>query len=163
VIGPFLDDRRAYLDAVVRPLQDAKEVVYVVPGSDAEDYVQRRFPHKRPRRVGNGLARVGSVRRFLHGLPLVFQRGRAKGVALTLHFRFTGAEQLEGTVEIRNQKLVVREGLQGEPDLSVTADSRTWLAFTAKERGLAGALLSRRIRLRGSPKHLLAFGRCFPS
>ncbi|MBI4694481.1 MAG: 4Fe-4S binding protein [Gammaproteobacteria bacterium] len=163
VIGPFLDDRRAYLDAVVRPLQDAKEVVYVVPGSDAEDYVQRRFPHKRPRRVGNGLARVGSVRRFLHGLPLVFQRGRAKGLALTLHFRFTGAEQLEGTVEIRDQKLAVREGLHGEPDLAVTADSRTWLGFTAKERGLVGALLSRRIRLRGSPKHLLAFGRCFPS
>ena len=27
------------------------EAVYIVPGSDAEDYLARRFPHKKTRRV----------------------------------------------------------------------------------------------------------------
>ncbi len=45
----------------------------------------------------------------------------------------------------------------------MTADSRTWLRFLAKEQGIVGALLRRKIRLQGSPKLLLAFGNCFPS
>ena len=33
-----------------------------------------------------------------------------------------------------------------------------WMRFLARERGLL-----RKIRLRGNPRLLLAFGRCFPS
>jgi hypothetical protein len=47
--------------------------------------------------------------------------------------------------------------------MQVTADSRTWLGFLAKERNLGWALLRRKIRLKGSPRLLLAFGKCFPS
>ncbi|MGW0840640.1 hypothetical protein ACWD26_10825 [Streptomyces sp. NPDC002787] len=46
VIGPWLDDRKAHLTQVVRPLMDKEETVYVVPGSDAEQHVADRFPHK---------------------------------------------------------------------------------------------------------------------
>jgi len=52
---------------------------------------------------------------------------------------------------------------EGEADLRVTADSETWLGFLAKERSLLWALLRRRIRIKGSPKLLVAFGKCFPS
>ena len=51
----------------------------------------------------------------------------------------------------------------GKPDLSVTADSETWLRFLRKEAGLPFAVLMRRVRLKGSPRLLLAFGRCFPA
>src|SRR6516162_5509836 len=54
VIGPFLTDRKGFLEEVVEPLRAKEEPVYVVPGSDAEAYVAKRFPHKRPRRVGGG-------------------------------------------------------------------------------------------------------------
>ena len=64
VIGPFLTDRSGYLQEVVRPLQEKEETVYVVPGSDAEAYVARRFPHKRIKRVGSGL-RTRTVPGFL--------------------------------------------------------------------------------------------------
>jgi len=37
------------------------------------------------------------------------------------------------------------------------------LGFLAKEKNLPWALLTRRIKLRGNPKWLLAFGKCFPS
>jgi hypothetical protein len=48
-------------------------------------------------------------------------------------------------------------------DLRVTADSETWLGFLAKERSLLWALLRRKIRIKGSPRLLVAFGKCFPS
>src|SRR6266498_4553475 len=162
VIGPYLTDKASHLREVVRPLQEKEETVYVVAGSDAEDHVARRFPLKTVKRVGNGL-RPRSIQRFLSGLSLTFQPGKASTLNAVYHFTFTGKEQKEATVSIRHGTLQVQDGHQGEADLRVTADSETWLGFLAKERSLLWALLRRRIRIKGSPKLLMAFGKCFPS
>jgi ferredoxin len=163
VIGPFLTNRKGYLEEVVDPLQKKHETVYVVPRSDAEDYVARRFPHKQTKRVANGLAGEGSIRSFLRGLEYVFQRGRSEGLNATFHFTFTGQEDVKATVVIREKTVRVDEGHVGKPDLGLIADSRTWLRYLRKEANLVWALLTRKIRIQGSPKLLLAFGRCFPS
>jgi len=162
VIGPYLTDKAGHLRQTVRPLQEKEETVYVVAGSDAEEHVASRFPHKKAKRVGNGL-RPRSIQRFLSGLALTFQPGKAAGLNAVYHFTFTGKEQQEATVSIRDGTLQVRDGHEGEADLRVTADSETWLGFLAKERSLLWALLRRRIRIKGSPKLLVAFGKCFPS
>ncbi len=162
VIGPFLTDRKDFLKEVVKPLQDKVETVYVVPGSDAEGYVPRRFPHKKTKRVSNGL-RPHSIRGFLSSLPYVFQRQQAEGLDAIYHFTFTGDEESKATVVIRNKTIEVQDGHLGTPDIHVIADSRTWLDLLAKERSIVWALLRRRIRIKGSPRLLLAFGRCFPS
>ena len=163
VIAPFLTDRKDFLNTVVKPLQDKVETVYVVPGSDAEDYVARRFPHKTTKRVSNGLAGQGTIRAFLRGLNLVFQRGKSEGLNATYHFTFTGQEEVKPTVVIRDQKLAVSDGHLGTPDFRLTSDTQTWLRFLRKEANLVWALLSRKIRMHGSPRLLLAFARCFPS
>ncbi len=80
----------------------------------------------------------------------------------TFHFTFTGDEQRKATIMIRNKKITAREGHIGEPNLQVTVDTKTWLGFLAKEKNLVWALLRRKIRLKGSPKLLIAFGKCFP-
>jgi Fe-S-cluster-containing hydrogenase component 2 len=162
VIGPFLNDRGKYLKDVVRPLQEKKETIYVVSNSDAEAYVAGRFPHKTTKRVSNGL-RSTSIKGFLRGLPLVFQREQSEGLDATYHFTFTGEETCEATVVIKNKAIQVHDGHVGISDLRVTADSRTWLGFLMKERNLLWALITRRIRIKGSPRLLKAFGRCFPS
>jgi Fe-S-cluster-containing hydrogenase component 2 len=161
VIGPYLDDQPAYLKETVRPLQQKEETVYVLPGSDAEAHVARRFPRKTAKQVGNSL-RPRTIQGFLDGLSLVFQPGRADGLDATYHFTFTGAEPRRATVVIRDRTLQVQDGHHGQADLHVTADSQTWLGFLAKERSLVWSLLTRKIRLQGSPRHLLAFRRCFP-
>ncbi|MGA3092938.1 MAG: SCP2 sterol-binding domain-containing protein [Terriglobales bacterium] len=163
VIAPFLTDRKQYLEAVVKPFQNKPETVFVVRESDAEDYVARRFPNKKTKRVWNGLAGQGSIRAFLRGLNFAFQRGRSEGIKATYHFTFTGQEELKATVVIQNQTLQISDGHSGRPDLRVIADSETWLRFLRKEANLVWALLRRKIRIQGSPKLLLAFGRCFPS
>jgi Fe-S-cluster-containing hydrogenase component 2 len=162
VIGPYLTDKAGHLREVVRPLQEKQETVYVVAGSDAEEHVARRFPLKTIKRVGNGL-RPRSIQRFLSGLHLTFQPGKAAKVNAVYHFTFTGKEPMEATATIRDDTLQVRHGHQGKADLLVTADSETWLGFVAKERSLFWALLRRKIRIKGSPRLLVAFGKCFPS
>ena len=162
VIGPYLADKPAFLADVVRPLTEKPETIYVVPGSDAEEHVARRFPAKKTKRVGNGL-RVRKIASFLRGLPLSFQPGKSKGLSAVYHFAFTGREERQATITIRDGNLTVEAGHLGQADLRVTADSETWLGFLAKERSLVWALLTRKIRLKGSPRLLVAFGKCFPS
>ena len=187
VIGPFLADRKTHLKEVVRPLQDKEETIYVAKNSDAEDHVAKRFPHKKIKHVGNSL-RPNSIQLFLNGLPLVFQPGKSAGLNATFHFTFTtrlsstlrlgstelaevrpegsssksGHEQRHATVVIQEQKISVKEGHVGQPDLHITADSQTWIGFLRKEKNVVWALLRRKIRLDGPLKLLVAFGKCFP-
>lgn len=161
VIGPFLDDRRGFLEEVVDPLKAKEEPVYVIPGSDAESHVTRRFPWKTIRRV-RGL-RAGSIPGFLFGLRLTFQREAAKGLSATYHFTFTGRESAEATVTIRDRSLTVQDGHDGEAQVRITADSDTWLGFLAGTRSLVWAMIRRKIRVQGPLRLLVAFGKCFPS
>jgi len=164
VIAPFLTNRKQFLEEVVRPLQDKRETVYVVPDSDPEEYVARRFPHKKTKRVANGLA-AGQfgIRSFLRGLSFSFQREKSSGLNSTFHFTFTGQETVKATVVIRNKTVEVADGHLGSPDVRITADTETWLRFLRKEANLIWALLRRKIRIQGPPRLLMAFGRCFPS
>lgn len=162
VIMPFISNKPQFLKQVLKPLTEKEEVIYVVPGSDAEEYVPKRFPKKSVKRVSNGI-RPKHIDGFLFGLKLIFQPGQSKGLDAVYHFRFTGREQRDATVVIRGQAVAVSEGLEGKANLTIRADTATWIGFLAKERSLVWALLRRKIILHGSPKLLLAFGKCFPS
>lgn len=162
VIGPFLTDRPGYLKDVVRPLQDKKETVYVIKDSDAESYVQKRFPHKKTKVVGSGI-KPTSIRGFIEGLPLVFQRNQSGGINATYHFTFTGEEPYKATVVIRDKTLQVNEGHSGSADIRIIADSKIWLGFLGKERSIIWSLLTRKVRVKGPLKLLKQFDKCFPS
>lgn len=162
VIGPFKADRKGFLNETLRPLQEKEETVYVVPHSDAEEHVTKRFPHKTVKHV-RGTLLPRTIAGFLCGMRYTFQMGQSKGLNAVYHFTFTGKEPHTATVVIRNQTLRVADGHEGTPDLRLTADGATWLGFLAKERSLLWALLRRKIRIKGSPRLLVAFGKCFPS
>jgi epoxyqueuosine reductase QueG len=162
VIGPYLASKKNFADDVMRPLQAKLEPVYVVRGSDAEAHVRKRYPHKTIRPV-RGLLRPRSIASLLFGMRVSFQRHAAGKLDAIYHFVFTGKESAEATVTIRDGKITVENGLLGKPSLKVMADSETWLGLLAGERNLLWALLTRRVRLQGNPKWLLAFKRCFPS
>jgi ferredoxin-NADP reductase/Fe-S-cluster-containing hydrogenase component 2 len=162
VIGPYLHDRQRHLTEVVRPLQERAEPVYVVAGSDAEAVARRKFKNKTVKPVGSGL-KARSIAGLLNFMPFVFQPNQSRGLNATFHFSFTGAEKREATITIKNRTLDIKDGLAGKPDMHVTADAKTWLGFLAKEKGLPWALITRKIRFKGNPRLLLAFGKCFPS
>src|SRR2546423_2846715 len=132
-IGPFLADRKTHLKEIVPPLQEKEETIYVTRNSDAEDHVAKRFPHKKIKHVGNSL-RPNSIQLFLNALPHVFQPGKAAGLSATFHFTFTGHEQRQATVVIREQKISVNDGHVCEPDLHGNAESPTWIGLLRKDR-----------------------------
>jgi ferredoxin-NADP reductase/Fe-S-cluster-containing hydrogenase component 2 len=162
VIGPYLDDKKRHLEEVVRPLQERAEPVYVVPGSDAEAVARRKFKNKTVKPVGSGL-RPRTIASLLYFMPFVFQPNQSRGLDATFHFSFTGAETKDATIIIKNRTLDIKDGLIGAPDIHVTADSETWLALLAQEKNLIRALFTRKVRLKGNPRLLLAFSKCFPS
>jgi ferredoxin len=161
VIDQYLSDKKKFVAEVVRPVQKKEETVYVVAGSDAEDSVPRRFPHKTVKPVPSGLTPT-SVHAFLQYLPHLFQRNKSKGLDAVYHFTFSGEESAAGTVTIRNQKVEVQTGLAGKPDIHITADSRTWLRFLAKEENIVWALIRRKVRVKGPIRLMKEFGKCFP-
>ena len=116
VIGPFLNDRKTFLKDTLRPLTEKEETVYVIAGSDAEEYAPRRFPMKKVKRVASGFRAV-SIEGFLAGLRLLFQPGKAEGLDAVYHFTFTGQEPKESTVIIRGGAVEVKNGHEGEADL----------------------------------------------
>jgi hypothetical protein len=54
VIEPYLDNRKGFMDLVLKPLQDKKETLYVLPNSTAKEYAERRYPHKPVKVVDGG-------------------------------------------------------------------------------------------------------------
>jgi ferredoxin-NADP reductase/Fe-S-cluster-containing hydrogenase component 2 len=161
VIGPYLRDKQRHLEEVVRPLQERPEPVYVVAGSDAEAVARRKFKNKTVKPVASGL-RPRTIDGLLNSMFYAFQPNQSRNLDATFHFTFTGAEERQATITIRNRTLDIQEGLVGEPDMQVTADAKTWLGFLAREKSLLLALVRRKIRLKGNPRLLLAFGKCFP-
>ena len=160
-IGEYLDDRKGFNRYRDR-FNTLPETIYAVKGSDAAEHVREHFPQKRLKLVSNGLHPL-SAAMFVESMPRVFQPNQSQGIDAVYHFSFTGSESLECTVTIRDKTLAVESGLKGKADLHVTADSDTWVKFLAKEASLVLALLTRKIRIKGSPKLMKDFGRCFPS
>jgi len=44
------------MDLVLRPLQDKKETLYVLPDSAAKEHAERRYPHKQVKVVDSGIS-----------------------------------------------------------------------------------------------------------
>ena len=162
VVGQFIKDRKSFIKEIVKPLKNKKETIYVVSKSDAGGHATRRFPHKKTKQVGNGL-RARTIQGFLDALPLLFQRNQSDGIDTTYHFTFTGEGEYKASVIIQNKSIDVQSEHVGKPDIHIIADSKTWLKFLAKEKNIVWALLTRKIRIKGSVRLLSAFGKCFPS
>jgi NAD-dependent dihydropyrimidine dehydrogenase PreA subunit len=161
VIGPFLDDKPAFVAETLKPLQQKREPVYVIPKSDAAEHVAKRFPHKQVRHVSG--IRPTTIDNFLGGLHIVFNPGRARDLDAVFHFTFTGDEPTVATVTIRGGKLGVARELLGKADCTVVADSKAWLGFLRKDRGLVWSIVRGKIRVSGRRRLLGAFARCFPA
>lgn len=165
MLSPFLDDRRGYLREVLDPLVIRDEQIFVVPGSDAESHVQKRFPHKKVRHVRSSL-RPGGVASFFDALDLIFQRNPAKGWRGVFHFDLaTGdddEQRVQHTVCIDDGTLQTSAGLVGEPDVSVVGDGQTWIDIVTGKRNPVMAVVLRKLKISGDRKLLDRFADCFP-
>src|ERR1700744_6524408 len=56
VIEPYLDDRKGFMDLVLKPLQEKKETLYLLPNSQAKAHAERRYPNKQVKVVNSGVS-----------------------------------------------------------------------------------------------------------
>jgi len=162
VMAPFLRDRKSFLQQVVRPLTERTEPVYVVQGSDAQEHVTRRFPHKRVRVVKSSL-RPTTPEGFFRAIPLSFQRGPAKGWRGTFHFELSGrAGPVVATVVVDDGTLEVTHTLTGTADVKVSGDGRAWIDLVTGRRSALRLIVTRRLTVSGDRSLLKKFAACFP-
>ncbi|MDH4184037.1 MAG: SCP2 sterol-binding domain-containing protein [Nitrospinota bacterium] len=157
----YEQDKRSFTQQVVEPFQEMVETVYTPHGSDAADFVRRKFPHKRVKEVSHGI-RPQSIASFIQALPHLFQPEASTGLSCVYHLNFTGEETGQWTVTVRDKTIKVLKGLQQTADVVVTADSRTWLGFLAKERNIVWAIITRKVKVTGGLERFKAFGALFP-
>lgn len=161
-IGEFIEDRKTYINLYQKRFRKLPEIIYAVKGSDADQHVRENFPEKTVKNISNGL-RPLSIEMFLGTLPRIFQANQSEGIDAVYHFSFTDNENIEGTVTIKDKKIIVEDGLKGTSNLHVTADSQSWIRFLAKEANLLFMLVTRKIKIKGSPKLMKDFAKCFPA
>jgi ferredoxin len=162
VISPFLEDRSAFIDDIVKPLMDKKETLYVIKGSDADESVPRKFPHKTIRHVRAG-RHTDSVPGHLFNLRLSFQRGQAKGLDLRVHWTFTGSRPQMATVHIKGKLLDINQRQHvGEAAIHVVVDAALWFDILNRNVELDDAIDDKRLVVHGDIAHFRDYMRCFP-
>ncbi|WP_128893823.1 SCP2 sterol-binding domain-containing protein [Longirhabdus pacifica] len=160
VIGQYIDRKKEFVNSVLKPLQNKEETLYITKNSDARAYAQKRYPHKKVKIVHSGL-RASSVASFYLYLPHTFQRKKAKTMDATYHFIFYGKEEMQFTVNISKGEITTEKKLVGEADLTVIADSETWIDVLNGDKKLLWALLARKLKINGPISLMKSFRRCF--
>ncbi len=155
IIHHYHADKKAYVQEIVKPLREKEEPVYVNKGTRAESIAKRN--KYKELRYAHFHMRPRSVAQFLMGIKLVFDPLKGKGVEVTIHFEFTGKEKVSATVTISKGRLEVHDGLIGKANLRAKVDSETWVAFLNGERSLFRAIITRKLRIKGNPIHLMRF------
>jgi alkanesulfonate monooxygenase SsuD/methylene tetrahydromethanopterin reductase-like flavin-dependent oxidoreductase (luciferase family) len=95
-------------------------------------------------------------------MPLVFRRDRAAGERALYRVDLSGDGGGSWWVRVEGGDCqVLRDDPGVKPDVRIRSDAETWVELAKGERGRASALLSRRLRVSGSPRKAARFQRLF--
>ncbi len=148
VLAPFLEDKVAFRKAYVEPLQKKKETVYVLPRSDAEDWLEKRFPEKTAKRVRWTIDAQDPFS-FMFNLTLTFQRGKARGLDACYHVTFPDLGGTTATIEIRKGMLSIDFAEAGTADVKLTMESARFARLFEHGFDLEGALHDGVVKVEG--------------
>lgn len=160
VLGAFLKDRVAYNRETVQPFKDKRETVYVLPGSDAEQSVPKRYPHKTATRVG-WMLDAADIFTFLFNLTFTFQRRQAKGRDVVCNLTVEGETPVEASLRIADGRFEATFWHAPEADLHVTATAADFMAAFRHDFDFEDALSTHRLRIDGEAARFEALVRCF--
>ncbi len=162
VIAPYLDDKIAYSEKYVTPLQQSSEKVYVLPDSDAQEIVATRFKTKTSKQVRWNI-RATDIFSFLFNITLTFQRRKAGNLNATYHLNFTGDMPLDATITIAKRRIEVEFGKTGTADMTITTSPEKWMQFLDHGFDLDQAVQEGHIEIDGPAALLAQLANCFPT
>jgi alkanesulfonate monooxygenase SsuD/methylene tetrahydromethanopterin reductase-like flavin-dependent oxidoreductase (luciferase family) len=124
--------------------------------------------------AADGKPRRGDLRVFLResdtvtpellfqSMPLVFRRDRADGLRVLYRVDLAGDGGGSWWVRVADGSCdVLREDPGAKPDVRIRSDVETWVELAKGNRGPTGALLRRRLKVSGNPRHAARFARLF--
>jgi alkanesulfonate monooxygenase SsuD/methylene tetrahydromethanopterin reductase-like flavin-dependent oxidoreductase (luciferase family) len=95
-------------------------------------------------------------------MPMAFRRDRADGEHALYRIDLAGEGGGSWWVRVADGECeVVREDPGEKPDVRIRSDADTWVAIAKGERSRTGALLRRRLRVRGDRRKAARFARLF--
>ena len=162
LIGIYENDKRNWVKQIVKPLKDKNEPVYVGKNTRAEEHARKN--RNKEIKIVTNVQHPKSINGFLSGSRVSFEPKHARGVNLTVHFQFNGAQTRKATIKIENELIDVKEEHVGQADLSIITDSQTWIKMVNKETSFVSnliSILSGRVKVNGKLKLLKQFQNCF--
>ena len=91
-----------------------------------------------------------TIAELMERMPGALIPEKAQGVDAVVHFKFTGAEAGEWTAGIKDGKVDVAQGSpQGQPNLTLTADSTDYIRILTGELDGMQAFMQGKIKLAG--------------
>lgn len=160
VLAPFLDDKVAFRKEYVEPLQNKEETVYVLPRSDAEDWIAKRFPAKTPKRVRWTLS-ADDPFTFMFNMTLTFQRGKARGLDACYHVFFPDLDDMMATINIKSGLLSIEFAELGDPDVTLRVASGSFAEMFEHGFDVAAAVADGTLSVDGEPALVQKLRNCF--
>ncbi|MCL2499392.1 MAG: SCP2 sterol-binding domain-containing protein [Defluviitaleaceae bacterium] len=126
--------------------EDGGEIIDEVNEDEIDDEIEELLAEEEPVIVLPARpARKKTARQLTQNLPHYFQPQLSAGTQAVIQINVTGAEAFEGYLSIRSKECTYTEGTTETPDVTVIADSATWLdvlnsKFTAQKAFMIGGL-----------------------
>jgi hypothetical protein len=99
---------------------------------------------------------------LFQAMPLSFRRDRADGERSLYRIDLTGEGGGSWWVRIADGECeVLREGPPESPDVHIRSDAQTWVGLARGTRSQTGALLTRRLRIRGNRRKAAKLAKLF--
>ncbi len=90
---------------------------------------------------------MSAASEFIHGLPERVAPEALEGMETLFHFDLDGDEGGQYTVEVKDGRIQVADGLEGDPKCRVNASSKTFMKVVNGEMSPMIALLTGKIKI----------------
>ena len=88
-----------------------------------------------------------NTREFLYGLPSKVSSSAIEGLETVFHFDIEGANGGQFTIQVRDGKMEVMEGLEGEPRCTVKATDENFINLAIGELNPMMAVLTGKVKI----------------
>ncbi|MEN6544206.1 4Fe-4S ferredoxin [Parvibaculum sp.] len=161
VLGSFVEDRIGFRKRILDPLLAKPETVFVLKGSDAEESLPARFPHKQVKVVDWTIPSDNPFG-FLFGLTLTFQRRKSRGLDATLAIFVEDHGPLPATLSVRNQRVAVEFKAPAAPDATLTLTWPVLHKIFKDDLPIDDAVTAHGARIDGDVELVKRIRACFP-
>jgi putative sterol carrier protein len=105
---------------------------------------------------------VSSAKEYFAGMPAAFSPTAAAGLSASYQFELSGDGGGQWFVRVRNGKLEVGEGVEGQPDVVICATAADYVAIAEGTKSPTWALLTGRFKVSGSMRLAMKLEKIFP-